>query len=99
MRIKMAMTPMAEAMAQKKSSIESVRVQAQAEIAHLLEDGLENPEDLFFHTFKNSDQEYIISPNDDGVLVVDSCSREDGGKLKEGPFNGYSISLPFGDTE
>jgi len=100
MTIRMSMTPMAEAMAQKKSSVESVKVQAQAEIAHLLETGLENPEDLFFHTFESSDQEYIIFPNKEGVLIVDSCSREEHDeKIKDGPFKGYGLSMPSGDTE
>lgn len=101
MKIRMHLTELAEAMAKKHSSVETVKVKAQDEIQQIVNDGMKNPyDDLILHTFESGDQEYIITPAADEngkLLVVNTCSREEGPTLDKGPFAGMKLSLPSED--
>ena len=82
----------------------ALEARVRGEIAHEMTHGLSSVDKLMLHTFewdRDSRQEFICTPAPDrpGVLIVDTCTREDGEKLTEGPFAGKVISMPVPDSE
>lgn len=96
-------TPLGMAFAKAKATPEDVIKEAINEIVsgNGIDDRPLSIDTLIFHTFEVNGCEFIMYPINNGkVLEIDTCSRdEDGEALEEGPFKGYKISVPSGDSE
>ncbi len=73
---------------------EKVKLKCQAEIARMIEDGMESWEELIVHVFKVDGVEYICWPTTGDFMGIDRCVYEEGKILSEGPFAGKSICMP-----
>lgn len=103
--MKYILTRMAEICADKWSSRESVLAQAKVEIGYLIEDGLEDPSELIFHTiFINGDWDraFYLAPRvveGETVMLVDVAAQLDGGEIEAGPHAGKTFTMPVPASE
>lgn len=99
------LTPLAEAIAKRHRSVDELKGLVHDEIQSMLDGGMESPDQLGFLTvtfgshFDDDEPKWIVTPQDGDVLLVDSCSYDETEKLTEGPFKGYRVQIPEGDSE
>lgn len=93
------MTRLATAIATTKYSVEAVERVARQELLDL---DIDDPTDIFFHCFRMpdvKDYEFICRPDNDGAIVVDTVTYEQGDKLTKGQFAGKRLMTPRPDSE
>jgi hypothetical protein len=106
-------TPLAYAFSIAKSSLVVVEGKARQEIRELSsggmgggtegrssEDGFKKLTDLIYTAFKVGDLQFICYPIDEKTLEIDTATvEEEDDKLAGGPFKGYKLLVPRGDSE
>lgn len=92
-------TDLAKAFAQAKSSLTGLEEQVRGELASI--DGLEKPEEVIFHCFEMSGQDFICygRGEGEGVLVDTATYVESDEPLEKGPFAGKKLQMPMGDSD
>lgn len=92
------MTDIATRLATNKSSVETVRAKASAELQDLMDSGMTSIPDLIFHVFQDGDQDYIITGQPYGALV-DSATYDEDMEINSGFFEGKKVMMPSGDSD
>lgn len=93
------MTRLATAIATAKYSVEEVEMVARQELGEL---DIDDPTNIFFHCFRMpgvKDLEFICRPDNDGAIVVDTVTYEQGDRLNKGRFAGKRLMIPRPDSE
>jgi hypothetical protein len=99
----LAFTPLATELAKRHHTLEAVEAEIRREVDGLLGSGLKSVNGLGFTTvvlgsyFDDTLPHFIVSPNGDDTLRVDSAEYEDHGELDAGPLKGFKVSIPVAD--
>ena len=68
---------------------------AEAGVADLMSDGPDDPMEIFFHCFDyHGKLNMIMSPGNDGTMLVDVAETEESEPLESGPFKGVRVMMP-----
>lgn len=95
-RCLLTMTPLADAFARAKASVDDVLHAAIDEIDSFCPAD-EQPNGIF--TFTVGGQLFIAWGNGDGNVLIDTATYEEGPLMTAGPFKGKRLVMPKGDSE
>jgi hypothetical protein len=96
---KIEYTDLAKAFSEKIGGLSVLEERVRGEIAEIFDKGLETLSDLMMHSVEIGDDVFICIPKSDTILRVDTATLEEQDViLDKGPFAGFKIVMPIGDT-
>jgi hypothetical protein len=97
---KIKYTDLAKAFSEKFGGLSVLEERIRGEIAEIFDKGLKTLSNLMLHTVQIGDDVFICTPKSDTVLRVDTATLEEQDAIiDKGPFAGFKILMPIGDTD